>query len=77
MSVEIAGVLIGSDIDGVPFPVWFTLLGAALIATGIARLRQRRFENLGIVVKARQIRLHVTFGLFICALIAVRITFRA
>jgi hypothetical protein len=77
MTMEFAGVLMGSDLDGVPFPVWFVLIGAALTATGIARLRQRRFEAKGNRAKARQMRLHVPLGLFICALIVARIAFRA
>ena len=77
MAVEVAEVLIGSDLDGVPLLVWWTLLGAALVATGLARLRQRRFEATGNLAKARQMRLHVPFGLFVCALIAVRIATRA
>ncbi len=76
MTVEIAGLVIGSDLDGVPLLVWCILLGAAFVATGIARFRQHRFEAVGNVAKARQMRLHVPFGLFICALIALRIAFR-
>lgn len=73
MAMDMPGHFIGSDLDGVPVAVWYIALGAGLILSGIARLRQRRFVNAGETAKARQMRMHVPYGLFISALIALRL----
>jgi hypothetical protein len=73
VAVDIGRHFLGSDLDGVPFAVWYVALGAGLLFTGIAHLRQRRFEREGDAAKARQLQMHVPWGLFICALIALRL----